>query len=53
MATSREPENLDMCQTLKCERLTKTGKCKVAKCDMNLKRQSYYRAIQASRAREN
>ncbi len=44
----REPENLDMCQTLKCEKLTKTtGLCKFLKCTVNPKRASHYRAMQA------
>ncbi len=53
MATSREPENLDMCQMIKCERLTKMGRCKVKECDANPKRRSHYRAMQASKARED
>ncbi len=52
MATSRRPENLDMCQWLKCERLTRTGKCKVAECDANVKRQSHYRSMRSSEAGE-
>ena len=44
---SREPEILHMCKTLRCEHLTRTGKCKVISCQANRKRVLHYRAMKA------
>jgi len=52
MAASRAPESLEMCRTLRCEHLTRTGRCKVRGCQANRKKVAHYRLMQEKQARE-
>ncbi len=47
MAVSREPETLAMCRALRCELLTRTGRCRVRGCQANAKKVAHYRQMQA------